>query len=127
MKKRSVYVILLVITLAFTFFEEIRLRPYLLRHHFNSFALADSLPNFLAVVVLFLGFTVIRYPLDERKTISMIASFIVGLSLYEICQIWMPGRTFDIKDIAATILGGAFSYLIFCIVSKARSSTRQQH
>jgi VanZ like family len=122
LNKKSIYLLLLVIALIFTLFEEIKLRPYLLKHHIHTLFLADSLPNFLAVVVLFLGYSVIRFPLDERKTISVIISSVIGLSLYEVCQIWMPQRTFDIKDVVASILGGAFSYLIFYLVGKVRPS-----
>lgn len=121
MNKRSVYIILLIIILAFTLFEELKLRSYLFRHHMNI--LADSLPNFLAVVILFLGYAVIKFPLDKRKSINVITSFVIGLSLYEVCQIWMPQRTFDIKDVIASVLGGAFSYLIFYMVSKVKPST----
>lgn len=123
MNKRSVYITLLIIILAFTLFEEVRLRPYLFKHHITTLFLADSLPNFLAVVVLFLGYSIIKFPLDERKTISTIVSVVVGLSLYELCQLWMPQRTFDIKDVVASVLGGAFSWLIFRIVNKLKPST----
>ncbi|MGO4293074.1 VanZ family protein [Chitinophaga sp. RAB17] len=123
MNKRSIYITLLIIILAFTLFEEVRLRPYLIKHHITTLFLADSLPNFLAVVVLFLGYSVIKFPLDERKTISTIVSVVVGLSLYELCQLWMPQRTFDIKDVVASVLGGAFSYLIFRIVNTLKPST----
>lgn len=125
MNKRSAYIITLTIILAFTLFEELKLRPYLFKHHINL--LADSLPNFLAVVILFLCYSVIKFPLDERKSISVITSSVIGLSLYEVCQIWMPQRTFDIKDVIASILGGVFSYLIFYIISKVKTSTRQHH
>ncbi|HEY9261236.1 VanZ family protein [Chitinophaga sp.] len=125
MNKKSAYIIALSTALAFTLFEELKLRPYLFKHHLNI--IAGSLPNFLAVVIPFLGYALIKFPLDERKARSVITSFVIGLSLYEICQIWMPQRTFDLKDVIASILGGFFSYLIFYIIDKVKPSTRQQH
>jgi glycopeptide antibiotics resistance protein len=123
MNKRSIYIIILSIVLLFTLYEELKLRPYLLRHHITSFYIADSLPNFLAVVILFLGYMVIKFPVDDQKIISLIFAFAMGLTLYEVCQLWMPGRTFDVKDVIASVIGGIFSYLIFRIVNKVSKVT----
>ncbi|WP_436491343.1 VanZ family protein [Chitinophaga sp. ARDCPP14] len=119
MNKKNVYIILLSIALLFTLYEELKLRPYLFKHHISTFYIADSLPNFLAVVVFFLGYMVIRFPVDDRKVVSLIFSLVAGLTLYEVCQLWMPGRTFDVKDVIASVIGGTFSYLVFRIVNKA--------
>ncbi|MGF6848197.1 glycopeptide antibiotics resistance protein [Chitinophaga sp. W3I9] len=119
MNKKTAYIILLSIALLFTLYEELKLRPYLLKHHITTFYIADSLPNFLAVVISFLGYMVIRFPVDDRKAPSLIFSLVAGLTLYEVCQLWMPGRTFDVKDVIASVIGGTFSYLVFRIVNKA--------
>jgi len=119
MNKKTVYIILLSIALLFTLYEELKLRPYLLKHHITNFYIADSLPNFLAVVVFFLGYMVIRFPVDDRKVISFIFSLVAGLTLCEVCQLWIPGRTFDVKDVIASVLGGLCCYLFFRIVNKA--------
>jgi hypothetical protein len=92
MNKRSIYIILLSVMLLFTLYEELKLRPYLLKHHITAFYIADSLPNFLAVVVSFLGYMVIRFPGDERKVVSLIFALVAGVTLYEVCQLWMPGH-----------------------------------
>ncbi|MDR6570929.1 VanZ family protein [Chitinophaga ginsengisegetis] len=118
MNKRSIYIILLSIILLFTLYEELKLRPYLLKHHITTFYIADSLPNFLAVVVFFLGYMVIRFPFAEQKVASLIFAFVAGLTLYEVFQLWMPGRTFDVKDVIASVLGGVFCYLVSLIVNK---------
>lgn len=118
MNKRPVYIILLSIVLLFTLYEELKLRPYLLKHHITAFYIADSLPNFLAVLIFFLGYMVIRFPVDEQKIASLIFAFVAGLTLYEVFQLWMPGRTFDVKDVVASILGGVFCYLVFLIINK---------
>lgn len=125
MNKRSVYIILLSIVLLFTLYEELKLRPYLLKHHITAFYIADSLPNFLAVVIFFLGYMVIRFPVDEQKIVSLIFAFVAGLTLYEVFQLWMPGRTFDLKDVIASVLGGVFCYLVSRIVNKFSKTTRK--
>jgi hypothetical protein len=123
MNKRSIYIILLSIVLLFTLYEELKLRPYLLKHHITAFYLADSLPNFLAVVIFFLGHMVIRFPVDEQKIVSLIFAFVAVLALYEVFQLWMPGRTFDVKDLIASIIGGIFCYLVFRIVNKTSKAS----
>jgi len=35
----------------------------------------------------------------------------VGISLYELAQLWLPTRTFDIDDITATFCGATCSVL----------------
>jgi glycopeptide antibiotics resistance protein len=118
MTKRSAYYLTFAIILLFTLFEEIKLRPYLQKHHISSFYLADSLPNFLAVIIPFLGYSVIKFPLNASKSLRLIFSFVAAMTLYEVCQLWMPERTFDIKDIIASVLGGVCSYLIFLLINK---------
>ncbi|MGN8037495.1 VanZ family protein [Chitinophaga sp. 22321] len=58
----------------------------------------------------------------------MTLSFTGAMILYEICQLWMPQRTFDLKDIVASVLGGLFSYLVFRLVnSSKRIAGADQH
>ena len=112
---RISYLIVLLAALAFTLYEELSLRPYLFKHHITTLYLADSLPNFLAVVILVFAYMAIRLP-PNNKAPNAILSIVAGLSLYELAQIWMPHRVFDVKDIIASVLGGVFSYVVILIL-----------
>jgi hypothetical protein len=117
MSRRSLYFTILALLLLFTLYEELSLRPYLFKHHITTLYLADSLPNFLAVVILSFGYMAIILPPDN-KVLHFIISIVIGLSLYELAQIWMPQRIFDIKDIIASVMGGGFSYLVIYAINK---------
>ena len=40
----------------------------------------------------------------------------VGLSLYEVIQIWIPARTFDLSDIIASFVGASVSVVIALVL-----------
>jgi len=108
---------LLVPVLLFTLYEELSLRPYLFKHHITTLYLADSLPNFLAVVIISFGSMAIKLP-PTKKVPNVIISVVAGITLYEFVQLWMPHMVFDIKDIIASVLGGGFSYLAIYTITK---------
>jgi hypothetical protein len=114
-KLKIYYAALLAVTLLFTLYEELHLRRWLFHHFGRDSVVAGSLPNFLAVLVFSLAYTVIKPPQGSRQIIQTIATVVIGLTLYEIAQIWMPHRTFDWNDIAATLLGGLASWLLLAI------------
>ncbi|WP_263359375.1 VanZ family protein [Acidicapsa ligni] len=114
-KLRATYAILLAATLIFTLYEELHLRRWLFHKYGSSSVLAGSLPNFLAVVILSLAVMVVKFPQRNREIIRTILAVVVGLTLYEVAQIWMPHRVFDWNDIAATLLGGIFVWLLIIL------------
>jgi hypothetical protein len=114
-KLKIYYAALLALTLLFTLYEELHLRRWLFHHFGRNSVVAGSLPNFLAVLVFSLAYTVIKPPQGSRQIIQTIATVVIGLTLYEIAQIWMPHRTFDWNDIAATLLGGLVAWILIAI------------
>ncbi len=114
-KLRATYAVLLAITLIFTLYEELHLRRWLFHQHGIDAVIAGSLPNFLSVVIFSLAIVFLRHPQGYRDVIRAIVSIVIGLMLYEVAQIWMPHRTFDWNDIAATLLGGIFTSMLLLI------------
>ena len=117
-KLRIVYASMLALTLLFTLYEELHLRRWLFHHLGLSSVVAGSLPNFLAVLVFSLAIVTLQLPGSSRDILRTVISIVLGLILYEVAQIWMPHRVFDWNDIAATLLGGIFSWLLLLIPRK---------
>ena len=110
--KRRIFQIIFLATLGVTLFEEIMLRPFLQRNEIDFLYLVDSLPNFLAVVLLCFGTMALLAYTKKQEIIKCTAGYTIGIILYEVLQLVMPGRVFDLNDMVASLLGGAFSYLV---------------
>ena len=55
---------------------------------------------------------------ENIKVIKLIGSLTCGVILYEFSQIFMMDRTFDLKDVIASILGALFSFLVTMFINK---------
>jgi len=119
MKRRIALCILLAAMLAFTLYEELTLRPYWIKNHVNTYTVADWLPNLLAPLVLVLTYTLLKDINDKAVLLKSTYSLVLGLIIYEIMQLFMPSRTFDHKDIIASIAGGALIYGVVCAIFNA--------
>ncbi|WP_259067206.1 hypothetical protein HDF24_19385 [Mucilaginibacter sp. X4EP1] len=111
MNKRFLYAIILALIVLFTAYEELHFRKYLFSMP-KTVIIAGSLPNFLAAMLFAFAYMVIKNPVNNAEIIRSITFIVIGLILYEFAQIWIPNMVFDVKDIIASILGGALSYLI---------------
>lgn len=112
MTRKQAYISLLVLVAAFTAFEELRFRSYLLQHHLHTFYIADSLPNLLAVMLIFLAWSIFKYPLGRADNLKIAWWSAGAMVLYELVQPLIPGRTFDVADIVASLIGGLCCMLI---------------
>ena len=116
MKKRLIYTIILALVVLFTAYEELSLRRYLFKTH-KAIFIADSLPNFLAAILFIFAYMALKAPRNNREILKPIIFIVLGLVLYEFAQIWMPHMVFDIKDIVASVLGGAISYGVIFLIN----------
>lgn len=108
--RKKAHIVLLILALAATACMELGFRKYLFKHLGYDSILAGSLPNFMAVVLITLALTVFRGESSLKTSIMGCLSMV----LYECVQPLIQGRTFDLFDIAASFIGGAF---VFCLLS----------
>lgn len=69
----------------------------------------DSMPNLICGAVVpfavFIGNRTIRM----HDFLAFCGFIVLGLIAYEIVQIWLPKRTFEVNDIGASAVGGLLS------------------
>eukprot|EP01133_Synstelium_polycarpum_P011839 gene11839-13801_t len=116
MNRRSLKIIGLVLILAFTAYEELSLRPYLLKHKVQPEFIGGSLPNFLAVLIVAFLFSVLKDGTAKGSALRVSIQGTAAMVLYEVVQLWMPQRTFDWLDIAASLLAGLVSFFLLSII-----------
>lgn len=87
-------------------------RPLVIEYNIQDFGISDCLPNFFAAFSLC---TLTAYLKSKGQIKSMIA-VCGGILVYEIEQIW-TSMIFDYLDVIASLVGLAFSILIFTTIS----------
>jgi len=116
MKRSYLYILALIITVAFTAYEELSFRRYLFHKHID--VIAGCLPNFLAALLLIFAVAIVKKQHTNREVLRSSIAIVIGLVCYEVAQIWMPNMVFDINDIIASVVGGALAYGIIYIINK---------
>lgn len=117
-QKRKVHFILLIIVFAFAACMALGLRAYLFGKLGYHSVLAGSMPNFVAVVLISLIYIIVK---SNGKPYSPLKASVMGCStmvFYELVQPLIQGRTFDWFDIAASFLGGLFTFCLLAITNK---------
>lgn len=112
--RKKAHIILLIFTFAATGFMELGFRKYLFGHLGHNSVLAGSIPNFMAVILATLIYVVIKGENENPLKMSAIGCSV--MVLYEFTQPLIPGRTFDLFDIAASLAGGLFVFVLLCTV-----------
>lgn len=115
-KRKKVHLVLLILAMAATACMELGFRAYLFKHYGRDSILAGSIPNFVAVVLATLIYVVIKGENESPLRMSLMGCFI--MVLYEVAQPLMEGRTFDVFDIVASIIGGLFVFCLLTIVDR---------
>lgn len=74
--------------------------------------LPGVMPNLLPAMVLPMLLFATKRSVRWSEYVNTVGAMLGGLCLYEIIQLWMPKRTFDWADLAASV-GGA---LVGCVM-----------
>jgi len=91
-------------------------RPYVYRAGINDLGLADMMGNLGGTIVqiyLYLGLANSTLVQGFR----IIAFVAAGYTLYEIVQPILPRGTFDLKDVAATLIASLFSAALYAALA----------
>lgn len=101
------------------FLVKLQLRPELYDAGIYAFGLLAALPNFLYVFCAVMAIPVIEEGLisngwpSATRLSTLAVAFTVGTFIYEIIQIWMPKRTFDLLDIGASVIGAVAAWQVY--------------
>lgn len=116
MRKKSVYVLLLLVVLAFSLFMALGFRLFLYKQLGQSSVIAGSLPNFVAVLLLALLYMLVKGNRPDSTPLKLTVMASGTMIFYELVQPLIPGRVFDFSDIIASIIGGLFTYAVFSTI-----------
>jgi Na+-transporting NADH:ubiquinone oxidoreductase subunit NqrE len=74
------------------------------------------MPNFIPAAVLPMLLFISKRVVRPHEYLGMVLTILAVLCAYEIVQIWMPQRTFDWADLAASAAGSYLGWLIGWLV-----------
>ena len=115
---KRIYFIIFMITFVIAEIGRNFYRPYIYQNNINDFGFADSIGNSLGTIaIIFFVFSLVMRE-GFRKEPYFILALVGWLLLYESAQGLLPGYYFDWKDVKATIVAGALSYLIYKLVNR---------
>lgn len=72
-----------------------------------------ALPNYCFVFGLGLLGLLVKPHFEEKAYFKYSASIVFGTLLYEVEQLWMDNRSFDLFDMVATVLGGLSAWYVY--------------
>ena len=92
-------------------------RPFVYKNEINDYGLADSIGNLGGIIVqIYFMLALLNSP--KKQGYRVIGLIVIGYTLYEIVQPYLPRGVFDWKDIYGTIIGGGISILIWLTINK---------
>jgi hypothetical protein len=114
---RMLYFIIFLISFGLTEIGRFVYRPYIYSNGINDYGIADSIGNLGGIVVqIFFMITVFNSP--GKKALHVIIFLVLGYTLYEIIQPYLPKGVFDWKDIYGTWIGGLIAFLLLRVLHK---------
>ncbi len=106
------FILLTIVTITF---ENLSYRTFIAENNINDYGFSANSPNFFPIIAMQI-FYFVENKYNSRKFVRWcisVSGFVIG---YEIIQIFMPNRTFDWKDILATILATIIGYIVLKII-----------
>lgn len=86
-------------------------RPYIYANNINDFHIADTIGNSLGTIAVVFGF-LFMIGGERSKDIFLIKTVTISVVIYEMAHPLL-GKPIDPWDIAATLLTGAFCFVIY--------------
>lgn len=105
-RKKRLYYLVIDITLLLLIIKIYR--PYIYSYNINDFHIADSIPNFLGVIIMSNIMYLNEKNLDYEFLLYLCP--VTGLIIYELLQYYLKRGTFDINDIIFTLIGGVIVF-----------------
>ncbi|WP_051286572.1 VanZ family protein [Salinimicrobium terrae] len=102
------FVLLTILTITF---ENLSYRAYISENNINDYGFSANSPNFFPIIAMQIFYFIEKKynPEEFFKWCLTVAGFVIG---YEILQKFIPARTFDLKDIIATVLASIIGYFL---------------
>ncbi|WP_324720033.1 VanZ family protein [Salinimicrobium sp. HB62] len=106
---RVYWVVFFLLTILTITFENLTCRAYIAENNINDYGFSANSPNFFPILAMQI-FYFIENKFDPGKFLRWCFSVFGFVTGYELLQIFIPNRTFDWKDIIATILASIIGY-----------------
>ena len=114
---RICYIIIAITMFLITEFWRHLYRPFVYKNEINDYGLADSIGN-LGGIIVQIYFTLAILNSPKKQGYRVIGLIVIGYTLYEIVQPYLPRGVFDWKDIYGNIIGGFISIFIWFTINK---------
>ena len=83
---------------------------------------AGSAPNIVAVVLISLIYASVKANDANSTPVRLALMGTATMAFYEVAQLWIPERTFDVFDLLASFVGGFIALAILLIVFRTTSN-----
>lgn len=100
-------------------------RPYIYSNNIKDFGIADTIGNLFGTITQIYFMLFLLYP-NYKNGKFFFPFFIIGYSVYECWQLFLPHSNFDYKDIIATIIAGIVAYLLYTRIYKIIIKTQSR-
>ena len=115
LKKKKRVILIISISAGILGFISKLIRPWIINNEINDFSINEYAPSFFYIV----GFCLFGAFVQNKKEERTMLFIAIGALIYELEQYW-TSRTYDYKDILATVCGFCISILIFNLLVRRK-------